>query len=250
MGAWGSTSFCFRHPELFSVVYPDRPRTRQRQLPSFEPASTEVDLMEDGTTPYFERMDSVRFAAEHHEDLPFYAWDVGRQDGFATWQEQVDMVHALTESHHGFAFLWNAGGHGDTIDLSSRMRDMYPLAMFSRAGSYPAFSHSSLDSDLGDGDPETGDPVGGINVGFGWTAATDETSRWEIGLTSSIASSPMTVDVTPRRARAFRLAPGERFGWTTSTGGSGVGQADAWGLATVTGVVIEPGRTTTLVLTR
>lgn len=34
MGAWGSTTYALRHPERFAAVYPNRPRTRQRALPS------------------------------------------------------------------------------------------------------------------------------------------------------------------------------------------------------------------------
>jgi hypothetical protein len=102
MGAWGSMTYAFRHPERFAAVYPNRPRTRQRGLPSLSgtaPKGAAV-LMDDGKTDYFARMDMVKFAAEHPADLPFCGWCCGRRDGFATWQEQIDMVKSLTLARH------------------------------------------------------------------------------------------------------------------------------------------------------
>ncbi|MCB9506650.1 MAG: hypothetical protein H6698_06595 [Myxococcales bacterium] len=53
----------------------------------------------------------------------------------------------------------------------------------------------------------------------------------------SCATLPVTVDVTPRRAQAFRLAPGEAFRWECG-GRSGEGVADASGDATARGVML------------
>ncbi|GAH43694.1 unnamed protein product, partial [marine sediment metagenome] len=188
MGAWGTTSFAFHHPELFASVYPDRPRTRQVGLPSLVGApSAGQAVMDDGTTPYLQRMDSVKFAAEHHEDLPFYAWDIGRNDGFATWQEQVDMVAALTASHHGFAFMWNNGDHSGAP--GGQLEAMYPPEKFGIHKSYPAFANSSINDKLGNGSPTDGDLQGGINLGFDWTAVADEPKRWSASITNSLAKA-------------------------------------------------------------
>lgn len=249
MGAWGATSFCFHHPDLFAAVYPDRPRTRQTELPSLVASPTASSaLMSDGKTTYLQRMDSVAFAAAHHEDLPFYAWDIGRQDGFAPWKDQVDMVAALTASHHGFAFLWNDGDHSGTVQIAAQIRAMYPPQMFSRATSYPAFGHSSIDNDLGDGSPDSGALSGGINLGFSWTAVVDQPHQWSATISNSVATAAMTVDVTPRNCQQFHLQPGDAVTWTASSGGSGSVQADAWGLATVSQLVIPAGGSTVLTL--
>jgi hypothetical protein len=58
----------------------------------------------------------------------------------------------------------------------------------------------------------------------------------------------MTVDVTPRRLQKFKPKPGEKFKWTSSTGGSGTVTADKWGLVTVEKVKIYPGATTKLTI--
>ena len=58
-------------------------------------------------------------------DLPFYAWGCGRHDGFATWQEQVDMVKALTAARHGFAFAWNNGDHSSGSQAMANIHKYY-----------------------------------------------------------------------------------------------------------------------------
>jgi len=245
MGAWGATSFCLRHAELFSAVYPDRPRPRQFGLPSLTAMPDAAHaVMADGTTPYLDRMDSVKYVSEHHEDLPFFVWDIGRNDGYGgAWQNQIDLVNAFEATHHGFAFMWNDGDHSGTGDIAAEIQAMYPPEKLARNESYPAFSHSSIDDNLGNGDPTNGDPTGGINLGFDWTAVDDESHRWSASI-SNTATVPMTVDVTPRRCQKLHLSPGDTVSWTTSTGGSGTLVADAWGLVTVPKVSIAPGKPT------
>jgi len=247
MGAWGATSFCLRHPELFASVYPDRPRPRQFGLPSLLPTPDAAHaVMADGTTPYLERMDSVKWVSEHHEELPFFVWDIGRNDGYGgPWQNQIDLVDAFEATHHGFAFIWNDGDHSGTADIMAKIQAMYPPEKFSRVASYPAFSHSSIDDHLGNGDPTDGDLVGGINLGFDWSAVDDEPHRWSASI-SNTATVAMTVDVTPRRCQKLKLQPGDMVSFTTSTGGSGTLAADAWGLVTVPKVAIAPGQPTTV----
>jgi hypothetical protein len=58
------------------------------------------------------------------------------------------------------------------------------------------------------------------------------------------------VDVTPRRCQKFKAKPGESLQWTTSDGRNGKLTADKNGLATVTGVRIQPGGETALTIAR
>ncbi|HOX07461.1 MAG TPA: hypothetical protein PK280_13745 [Planctomycetota bacterium] len=254
MGAWGSISLLLRHPEVFAALYPTMPRMRQRGLPGIGGYPKGNELMEDGKTNYLERMDSVRFASEHHEDLPFLGWAIGRQDGFATWQEQADMVKALTASHHGFAFAWNNGTHGtDSKSGSAPMnlvKKYYPPAKFARNRSYPAFGNSSINQDPGPGDPKAGDMEGGINLGFIWKDVVDEAGKWSVKLSNDLAKAEMTVDVTPRRCQQFKLKAGDKLKWTNSAGGAGDVAADQWGLVTIEKVKIAPGAETVLTITK
>lgn len=257
MGAWGSTSFCFRHPEIFAAVYPDRPRTKQSSLNQWNgnpliKRNGANPMLEDGTTPAFDHLDSVAFAERTKKDLPFYGFNCGRHDGFATWAEQIEMVRALAASHHGFAFAWNNGDHSSGSDARLEIEKWYPKTKFARNRSYPAFARSSLDGNLGNGDPADGDLVGGINLGFDWRGISDSPQEWSVELANALAvNGTATVDVTPRRTQMFRPQPGTSVVWTNASGGSGSVTVDADGLVTVPRVVIpRAGAFTRLTLRR
>jgi hypothetical protein len=250
MGAWGSTTYGLRRPDRFAAIYPNRPRTRQPGLPSLVgPVSKEeAVVMDDGVTNYFSRMDMVKFAAEHPGDLPFYGWCCGRRDGFASWQEQVDMAKTLTAARHGFTFAWNDGDHSSGAQPMAKITQYYGADRFARNRSYPAFTNSSLDQSLGNGDPKEGDLEGGINLGFVWKNVVDEKESWAVTLSNDLAKAEMTVDVTPRRCQQFKPRPGATVRWTTSDGRSGKAVVDRAGLVTVTRMAIQAAKETTLTL--
>ncbi|HWB78301.1 MAG TPA: hypothetical protein VG755_25220 [Nannocystaceae bacterium] len=250
MGAWGTITFGLHRPELFAALFPDRPRFRQTSLTSVTTEPAPDDTLPDGT-PWSEHHDAIAFVTSYRgDDLPFVGWNCGRQDGFATWQEQVDMVHAMTELKLGFAFAWNDGDHSEGSNAAAAIAMWYPPERFARDLGYPAFSHSSIDDDPGPGDAASGDLVGGINLGFSWTDPTDTPDTWSSAIANALAVAPMTVDVTPRRAQQFRLDPGESVDFTTSRGDAGTIVADERGLVTAVAVEIVPGESTTLTLTR
>lgn len=250
MGAWGTITFGLQRPELFAAVFPDRPRFRQTSLTSVTTAALPDDTLPDGTS-WAEHHDAIAFVTAHSGDeLPFVGWNCGRQDGFASWQEQVDMVAAMTELNLGFAFAWNDGDHSAGSAAAADIATWYPPERFARDLSYPAFANSSIDDDPGPGDPAAGDLVGGINLGFAWTDPTDTQDTWSSAMDNALAVMTMTVDVTPRRAQQFRPEPGEAVDFTTSRGAAGTVSADARGIVTVVGVEIAAGESTTLTLTR
>jgi hypothetical protein len=205
--------------------------------------------MSDGKTSYDDYVDGPRFAAARHDDLPFLCWACGRNDGYATWQEHIDMVKALTAAHHGFAFSWNNGNHGGGPGMKG-LENYHLTAKLARDRSYPALGNSSLNQNMGNGDPTDGDLVGGINLGFDWKDVVDDENQWIVTLSNDLAKVDMTVDVTPRRCQKYKARPGDSFRWTASTGGSGVVTADEHGLVTVPRVVIQPGKGTTLRIDR
>ncbi len=249
-GAVGANNVGFRHPELFAAAFPIVGRVRRVPAIALEGKFDREQgaLMSDGKTAYYDRVDGPRFAAEHHADLPFLGWSCGRHDGYATWQEHIDMVQALTASHHGFAFSWNNGNHSSGGQARQVLDRYYPSARFANNRSYPAFGNSSLNHNMGSGDPADGDPVGGINLGFTWNAVVDEPRRWSVKLANELAQQEMTVDVTPRRCQKFQAQPGDVFQWTSSTAGSGTVAADKWGLVTIQQVKILPGQETLLTI--
>jgi hypothetical protein len=188
--------------------------------------------------------------AGHKADLPFVGFACGRHDGWATWQENIDMVKALTASHHGFAFAWNNGGHSEGGRPMQVITRYYPAELFARNRSYPALGNSSLDNKMGNGDAKDGDVEGGINLGFRWNSVGDEVDRWSVRLANELVKDEMTVDVTPRRCQKFQAKPGERFKFTTSTGGEGEVTADKAGLLTLERVKIRAGVETALTISR
>lgn len=248
MGGWGTLAFGVHHPELFAAIYPDRPKIRQTVLPSLVDLLPNTTLMNDGVTPYVERMDFVKYVTEHKEDLPFIVWGVGRKDGFDKWADDVEFVKAMTDSHHGFAFQWDNENHGSQV--VTKVAAAYPAAKFALHQSYPAFGHSSIDSKLGNGDPADGDLEGGINLGFDWNVTDDSKGKWAASVSNSLPTSMMTADVTPRRCQAFKPVAGTTVNYTTSNGQSGTVPVDADGLVTVPAVKIAPGVSTVVTLTQ
>lgn len=249
-GGVGSNNVGFRHPAIFAAAYPSVGRVRR--VPAIA-LDGKFDrnvgaMMADGKTPYYDHVDGVKFAAAHPEDLPFLGWACGRNDGYATWPEMIDMVKAMTASHHGFAFSWNNGGHGEGGRAMTLINKYYPAEKFARNRSYPAFGNSSLDHKMGNGDPKDGDLEGGINLGFDWREIIDEQDKWSMTVSNELAKEVMKVDVTARRCQKFKPRAGDSFEWNLSTGATGKVIADKDGLVTVKQVAIKPGTGTRLTI--
>lgn len=249
-GGVGSWNLGLRHADRFAAAFPIIGRNRRvPAIPLFGKLERDNQaLMEDGKTLYYDYVDGPKFVAAHPGDLPFVGWSCGRRDGYATWQENIDMVRTLTAGHHGFAFSWNNGGHGEGGQAMGLINKYYPAEKFRRNESYPAFGNSSIDQNMGDGDPAKGDLVGGINLGFRWSEIVDEPERWSVRLSNDLAEKEMTVDVTPRRCQRFQLKAGQIVYWKSSLGSSGMVVADRHGLATIPKVALRPGEETVLSL--
>jgi pimeloyl-ACP methyl ester carboxylesterase len=267
MGGMGSTQWAFRRPDIFAAVYPRLGRIRQTWRPvvpkgpkgSLNKALKGERLMLfDGTSDYYiDKMDAAKYAYEHKEDLPFYAFCCGRRDWVETWKANIEMVQALTASRHGFALAWTNGGHDD-IGAKGRtlLQKYYPPSKFARDRSFPAFGNSSIDDNMGSGELDEnkalkdGDLVGGINLGFDWQDVVDEEGKWSAKISNDLCQKEMTVDVTPRWCQRFKPRAGEKFQWTDSAGGEGEVTADQWGLVTVAKLRLRPGEATALAIAR
>ena len=249
MGGWGTMTWAFRHPELFAAVFPILPRFKQTTIASVVGKVLPQDKLPNGEL-WGEHHNTIRFVQRHPKDLPFLAWSIGRQDGFATWKEQVDMVKTMTQARHGFAFAWNNGNHGGASPAQKALRQWYNPKMFSKNESFPAFGNSSIDDDLGNGDPKDGDLEGGINLGFVWSITKDEAKVWQIKLSNGLAKAQMTVDVTPRRLQAFHPKAGESITIEHSNGTKSSAKVDTNGLVTAVGVVLQPNQEATLTFRR
>ena len=61
------------------------------------PFKTTVDVratmyLADGTTKIEDQLDTIGWIQAHCATVPPVIWGIGRQDGFATWQEQLDVI--------------------------------------------------------------------------------------------------------------------------------------------------------------
>jgi hypothetical protein len=270
MGAYGSLHIGLHHPRIFAAIYPTGPRCRMSKLWGVSEAEKytriylsgptpeknlkgcrKPPLLPDGKTEYFDYMDAVATIERNHGDLPFLCWIGGRNGGkmwggVGPWGDQVPTVKALLENHHGFAFGWDNGTHGSAKKQFRKLCEYYPWHRFALNLSYPAFSNSSIDDDIGPDGPKEGY----INLGFVWTDPVDEAGKWESTISNAEAKADMTVDVTPRRCQKFKPAPGEKLDWKSSLGDAGTVEVDGHGLVTVPGVRIELGKKTTLSIIR
>ncbi len=254
MGGWGTTSFAFRRPDIFAAVYPILPRFESTTFPNmvlktYSAATLSSPTLPDQTTSYVDHMNSVDFASRTHTDLPFIGWAIGRNDGYASWYSQVNMARVLDRNRHGYAFSWNNGDHSGGAAAMSLIYSYYE-GKFAKNKSYPAFSESSINSKMGDGNPAVGDLVGGVNLGFYWSPIVETANTWSTSFSNNLIpnNGPMTVSVTPRRTQNFDPGPGDVINWTTSTGHSGSVVTDKYGLVTIKNVQINKNATTTLSL--
>ncbi len=198
-------------------------------------------------------------------DLPFIGFGNGKNDHGIGWPHAVDLAKALQEARQPHAVVWRLRGHGSGT--------WYPGDIDFRSDqSLPAFTHCSLDDNIGTAkklpepveyklpwgevakDIYDGDHEGQINQHVRWRTddAVDAPDRWEmtIFLAEGKGGAPKdqcTVNVTPRRCRAFKPKPGQKFTWAAtplSEGGqaqSGQAGADQYGLVTMEKVLVPKG---------
>lgn len=126
------------------------------------------------------------------------------------WGDNAEMARALAAGRHGFAMAWNNGDHSSATasEAARRLDRYYDAAKFARNRSHPAFSNGSIDDRLRNGDPQDGDLIGGINLGFIWRAVDDREDEWSVTIENDLCRAKMTVDVTPRRCQRYKVKAG------------------------------------------
>jgi len=209
---------------------------------------------EDPSLTAFEFWNSARFVLEHPElELPYLCFANGKNDSAIGWQQAWTFVQALIETRRAFKFNWGQSGHGQRAILPGESRsDRYIGIDIDKDKSLPAFTHCSLDDNMGNGDPNDGDPEGQINGYLLWQPedSVDEPGRWEmtVYLISRAPQDSCTVDITPRRCRFFHPAPGTVCHWqnidltTQQPIASGSVTADQYRLVTIEQTVVTKGK--------
>ena len=158
----------------------------------------------------FHRQDWTRYVLEDPtRELPFLHMHLGWGAHFTEmgWPPIPRFLRAMTDTRRAFVYHWR-------VPESQR-----PAIRGDR--SLPAFGRCSLDDNPGNGDLRNGE---GMNIQLNgyltWDADTlvETPDRWEITawLAGRCPLPRCTVDLTPRRCRAFRAKPGQPFAWTNT----------------------------------
>jgi len=277
--AWGGSmggSFAFflahHHPDRVASVLGIIPKLCTAYTPdsygdlraSFDRLWGPIDTHPIGSNgvPVYDWMDGRWLASEAHgRGAPPMTLFFGRADTVVGWPEKVAYAAAMQEHRLGGALFWDTRAHYDHADLvpwrpMERARRMHEHRL---DRSFPAFSRCSVDQDMGDGSPGSGDAMGTINGHLAWdTTIVDMPDLWSCVLRTVpvthrggtwAAPQQATVDVTPRRLQRFRLPVGESVSWQAVDALTGVelqsGQQsiEPEGIVTLPQVMVTPGGT-------
>jgi hypothetical protein len=184
-------------------------------------------------------------------ELPFITYSPRLHMGDFGRLDKPQFLRAMLDTKRAFSGVWHEGGDGH--------RNPAFLLQLRRSDSLPAFANCSLDDSPGIG--LGGDENGQINAWLAFEPRTqvDRPDRWEMTVyliggekgARPAQTAPLnacTADVTPRRCRKFKAAPGEKFTWTNSTLANnkeiqkGTAVADQFGLVTAEKIIITKGK--------
>jgi hypothetical protein len=203
---------------------------------------------EDGTPVWDHFNDAWYLRNNPGKDIGFITFSNGKNDGAIGWQQAVEFYRALQETRQPHMFVWGQEGHGQRAYMPRGGGErVMPLDIRTNQ-SLPAFTHCSLDSNPGNGNPGDGDASGQINCCLYWETnnIVDRSERWEmtVGLLDQAPRDTATVDITPRRRQQFKTEPGAQLAWTNTALDhnkivqSGRVVADKWGLITLEKIVV------------
>jgi hypothetical protein len=254
MGGSGSPSLGLRRADrvawVVSWVGVHSPARSPQFRGSYERVFGQLDWKlpgPDGRTPAFEHFDDERFVRlDPAGDTPLICFSNGKNDDAIGWAQARDFWRALQETRRPHVFVWGQGGHGQRALLPGPNPNEREIGVDVRLGrTLPAFTRCSLDGNPGGGDPKDGDPEGQSNLWLHWDDdAVDQPGRWELTLRLArrAPADEAAVDVTPRRCRAFRPAPGTKVSWKSGAQAGEIA-ADAHGLVTAPQVKVSKSGT-------
>ena len=207
---------------------------------------------EDGT-PAWDHYDDARYLRRHPDrDLGFLTFSNGKNDSAIGWPQAAEFLRALQETRQPHMFVWGMSGHAERALMPAGGGERVMPLDLRLDQSLPAFTRSTLDDDLGNGDPSSGSPGGQVNRYVTWDPASivDEADRWEVTvrIVDGAPRGTATVDVTPRRLQRFKPSATDRLAWTNSVADdrtprqSGTITPDQWGLLTVPQMEIGTGK--------
>ena len=182
--------------------------------------SPDLDLPTTAGERVFQWMDGREQAriGRHRGSAPMVAF-CGLNDNVTGWSEKVAYFQSIQAQNAGGAWFWDERDHYTPHDQTEwfPMMAARQLYKYRTDRSYPAFTNCSSNSNFGNGDPATADPIGNINGSVDWDENTVDEMwlHWDVTLrTRSLitqdgligAPETLLVDVTPRRLQRFIVA--------------------------------------------
>jgi hypothetical protein len=218
----GTVDLGLRHPELFAaleahvpVINPPRSKFYAYQVLGQVWEDKDWPQLPDGEGHTLsELLDDTAYVLSAKEDLPLFKFFNARHDTVIGWTQIPEFTRALNKARQPFVAAWDNLIHtGDHPDRP-KTYDAFDVFGIRRDECVPALSNASTAEDPGMGDPDEGDPAGGINDDFRWAVEKDAPDTlvlrlWRVPKVGRFAGvETATVDVTPRRRQAFRPQPG------------------------------------------
>ena len=234
MGVSMGGSFAFfmawHHPNLIAGALAVIPKLCLGYRPDVFPAlresldrmwgSPELDLPSAAGERVFQWMDGREQARiERHRGSAPVVGFCGTNDNITGWSEKVAYFRASQARNAGGEWFWDDRDHYTSHEATEwfPMMASRQLYKYRSDRSYPAFTNCSSNSNFGNGDPLTADPVGNINGAIDWDENTVDEMwlHWNLTLRTrslillnGILAAPesVQVDVTPRRLQRFIVA--------------------------------------------
>jgi len=266
MGGGGSLFMGIRYPNDIAainvykgrtIILPgtDRSTAQQRVLGSL----TENIPVEDGT-PVYDYTNMTWYVQNHPGDYPYMRLKHGKMDTTIKWvdSEIPAFYDTISNGKIGFVAYWDQSTHQGDLDYSfvekvndrqfvvEMDNDGFNIFNFRLNESYISFTDFSLNENPGDGDPLTGDQIGGINryTWFNRSTISDDSNYYEVEiyLLDEAPQDSATVTITPRRLQNLVHTSGTSYNWIFGVQ-SGTVTADENGLLTINGLQMSKERT-------
>jgi hypothetical protein len=207
VGADGAAALAMNYPDRFAYVWItgfDRsgvtdPKAAGRFAAAWGPRSPEIRDDQGRADWSWAELDKLALTAA--KDLPLtvclgYSW--GRDEGYARGNGRF--YRAMQKARQPLMAYWGWNGLRSRGEVNP-YTGLWRGHEITRAAPIPAFSNSSVNIDR-----ESGGTAGGA---FNWSELTDTPER----LSAAIHSQEGAFDLTLRRTRRFRPAPGETVRW-------------------------------------
>ena len=253
MGGAGAPMYPIRFPDRIALgqgmvgvhIPAESPQFAGSYQGSYGPRNAAITMPDGKTSPWDYFSDEWYLRNNPKAETGLVIASNGKNDGGIGWPQAYKFARALQETRRPHVFNWGMGGH-----LTGPLSQFTELDVRTNL-SLPAFTHCTLDDDIGQCKPRTkeemdaekaaqdeeikagkrrkgeysicpfdGKPVGAFNAHLWWETAdlVDKPDAWELTavLMPSAPKDECKVDLTPRRLQQFKTPKGAKFAYTVT----------------------------------